>query len=85
MRRAAEVLIRSVEWRRGRVVIRSVKWHRGRLRCLSGRWNGTEGGAGRYQVGGMAQRVAEVAIPAEKLRYPASVDMISRRAEQETK
>ena len=44
----------------------------GRLRSLSGRWSllgrwsGTEGGRGRYQVGGVAKRAAEVAIPAEK-------------------
>ena len=30
--------------RAAEVVIRPVDWHRGRLRSLSGRWSGTEGG-----------------------------------------
>ena len=100
IQRAAKVVIRSVErygerlrslsgwWSgtedgNGRYQVRGVA--RGRLRPIPGRWSGTEDGKGRYQIGGVIQRAAEVAIPADNLRYPASVDIIARRKDPETK
>ena len=70
---AAEVNVRGVgvAQRAADVDSRSLELHGGRLRSMSGRWS--------------ERRAAEVAIPADNLRYPASVDIIARRKDPETK